>query len=153
MRVLVLVHVRGQPREFGHGGALTICSSRIVVVLENKVYVYNFADLALLHQIETCANPKGSKWHCAASLNVVLCVLVRVRVRVCVSAYVHMFVHFAQVARGVGVSCVFSTLLLLVPCVHSCFGNQGFVRFLLPTTQYSQCLAPDLAQSTSNCMT
>lgn len=32
---------------------------RIVVVLEQKVYVYNFADLKLLHQIETIANPKG----------------------------------------------------------------------------------------------
>jgi len=27
--------------------------------LENKVYVYNFADLSLLHQIETCNNPRG----------------------------------------------------------------------------------------------
>eukprot|EP01087_Luapelamoeba_hula_P011461 TRINITY_DN3116_c0_g1_i3.p1 TRINITY_DN3116_c0_g1~~TRINITY_DN3116_c0_g1_i3.p1 ORF type:complete len:330 (-),score=73.33 TRINITY_DN3116_c0_g1_i3:19-1008(-) len=32
---------------------------RIVVALENKVYVYNFADLQLIHQIETTANPKG----------------------------------------------------------------------------------------------
>ncbi|KAG6703883.1 hypothetical protein I3842_07G107200 [Carya illinoinensis] len=32
---------------------------RIVVVLEQKVYVYNFADLKLLHQIETISNPKG----------------------------------------------------------------------------------------------
>ncbi|XVF21927.1 hypothetical protein REPUB_Repub12eG0131100 [Reevesia pubescens] len=32
---------------------------RIVVVLEQKIYVYNFADLKLLHQIETIANPKG----------------------------------------------------------------------------------------------
>ncbi|XP_074278965.1 autophagy-related protein 18a-like [Silene latifolia] len=32
---------------------------RIVVVLEQKVFVYNFADLKLLHQIETIANPKG----------------------------------------------------------------------------------------------
>lgn len=32
---------------------------RIVVVLEQKVFVYNFADLKLLHQIETSANPKG----------------------------------------------------------------------------------------------
>jgi hypothetical protein len=33
---------------------------KIVVALENKVYVYNFADLQLVHQIETTANPKGS---------------------------------------------------------------------------------------------
>ncbi|KAG8054020.1 hypothetical protein GUJ93_ZPchr0001g31209 [Zizania palustris] len=32
---------------------------RIVVVLENKVFVYNFADLKLMHQIETAPNPKG----------------------------------------------------------------------------------------------
>jgi WD40 repeat protein len=32
---------------------------RIVVVLENKVYVYNFADLKLLDQIDTYPNPKG----------------------------------------------------------------------------------------------
>ncbi|KAJ7977534.1 Autophagy-related protein like [Quillaja saponaria] len=32
---------------------------RIFVVLEQKVFVYNFADLKLLHQIETIANPKG----------------------------------------------------------------------------------------------
>ncbi|XP_010505835.1 PREDICTED: autophagy-related protein 18c-like isoform X2 [Camelina sativa] len=32
---------------------------RIVVVLEHKIYVYNFMDLRLLHQIETQANPRG----------------------------------------------------------------------------------------------
>lgn len=32
---------------------------RIVVALEHKVYVYNFADLKLLLQIDTVANPKG----------------------------------------------------------------------------------------------
>ncbi|XP_078436521.1 autophagy-related protein 18c-like isoform X1 [Wolffia australiana] len=31
----------------------------IVVVLEHRIYVYNFTDLKLLHQIETLANPKG----------------------------------------------------------------------------------------------
>lgn len=35
-------------------------NSRIVVVLDTKVYVYNFADLQLLHQIETSKNPKGT---------------------------------------------------------------------------------------------
>lgn len=33
--------------------------NRIVVVLEQKIFMYNFADLKLLHQIETIANPKG----------------------------------------------------------------------------------------------
>ncbi|KAJ7977951.1 Autophagy-related protein like, partial [Quillaja saponaria] len=32
---------------------------RIVVVLLHKIFVYNFADLKVLHQIETIANPKG----------------------------------------------------------------------------------------------
>lgn len=32
---------------------------RIIVVVEQKIFVYNFADLKLLHQIETVANPKG----------------------------------------------------------------------------------------------
>ncbi|KAL7198918.1 hypothetical protein ACSBR2_021251 [Camellia fascicularis] len=31
----------------------------IVVVLEQKIFVYSFSDLKLLHQIETMANPKG----------------------------------------------------------------------------------------------
>ncbi|KAL3650367.1 Autophagy-related protein 18d [Castilleja foliolosa] len=31
----------------------------VVVVLEHKIYVYNFMDLKLLHQIETLANPRG----------------------------------------------------------------------------------------------
>jgi hypothetical protein len=30
-----------------------------VVVLEYKIYVYNFADLNLLHTIETASNPRG----------------------------------------------------------------------------------------------
>ncbi|KAE8009542.1 hypothetical protein FH972_005974 [Carpinus fangiana] len=46
---------------------------RIVVVLEQKVYVYNFADLKLLHQIETIANPKGL---CAVSQSAASLVLV-----------------------------------------------------------------------------
>ncbi|KAL8552400.1 hypothetical protein ACS0TY_001189 [Phlomoides rotata] len=32
---------------------------RVVVVLEHKIYVYDFVDLKLLHQIETLANPRG----------------------------------------------------------------------------------------------
>lgn len=32
---------------------------RIVVVLEQKIFVYNFKDLKVLHQIETISNPKG----------------------------------------------------------------------------------------------
>jgi WD repeat-containing protein 45 len=32
---------------------------RIVVVLENKIFVYNFADLKLVHQVDTAPNPKG----------------------------------------------------------------------------------------------
>jgi WD repeat-containing protein 45 len=32
---------------------------RVVVVLESRVYVYNFADLRLIDAIDTCSNPKG----------------------------------------------------------------------------------------------
>ncbi|MBA0802540.1 hypothetical protein Gohar_012823, partial [Gossypium harknessii] len=46
---------------------------RIVVVLEQKIFVYNFADLKLLHQIETIANAKGL---CAVSQGVGSLVLV-----------------------------------------------------------------------------
>eukprot|EP01104_Vermistella_antarctica_P016841 TRINITY_DN5842_c0_g1_i1.p1 TRINITY_DN5842_c0_g1~~TRINITY_DN5842_c0_g1_i1.p1 ORF type:complete len:363 (-),score=82.25 TRINITY_DN5842_c0_g1_i1:66-1154(-) len=38
---------------------LKLRRDRIVVVLEKKVYVYNFADLQLVDQIETSYNPKG----------------------------------------------------------------------------------------------
>lgn len=34
-------------------------SNKTVVVLENKIFVYNFSDLKLIDHIETCANPKG----------------------------------------------------------------------------------------------
>ncbi|KAJ4955521.1 hypothetical protein NE237_012304 [Protea cynaroides] len=39
--------------------AVRLRRDRIVVVLEQKILVYNFADLKLLHQIETISNPKG----------------------------------------------------------------------------------------------
>lgn len=45
---------------------------KIVVVLESKIYVYNFADLKLLHQIETWSNTKGI---CALSPAPKTCVL------------------------------------------------------------------------------
>ncbi|XP_068328868.1 autophagy-related protein 18c-like [Pyrus communis] len=39
--------------------AVKLRRDRIVVVLEHKIYGYNFTDLKLLHQIETVANPRG----------------------------------------------------------------------------------------------
>lgn len=39
--------------------AVKLRRDRIVVVLEHKIYVYNFMDLKLLQQIETLANPRG----------------------------------------------------------------------------------------------
>ena len=39
--------------------AVKLKSYRIVVVLESKVFVYNFSDLKLLEHIETSQNPLG----------------------------------------------------------------------------------------------
>lgn len=39
--------------------AVRLRRDQVVVVLEHKIYVYNFMDLRLLHQIETLANPRG----------------------------------------------------------------------------------------------
>ncbi|XP_072958768.1 autophagy-related protein 18c-like isoform X2 [Typha angustifolia] len=39
--------------------AVKLRRDRIVIILEHKIYVYNFTDLKLLHQIETLANPRG----------------------------------------------------------------------------------------------
>ncbi|KAK6915588.1 WD40 repeat [Dillenia turbinata] len=39
--------------------AVRLRRDRIVVVLVQKIYVYDFRDLKLLHQIETISNPKG----------------------------------------------------------------------------------------------
>ncbi|KAL6339762.1 hypothetical protein AAG906_034848 [Vitis piasezkii] len=39
--------------------AVKLRRDRIIVVLEQKIFLYNFADLKLLHQIETIANPRG----------------------------------------------------------------------------------------------
>ena len=38
-------------------------ADKIVVVLENKIYVYNFTDLKLIDHIETVKNPKGNLTH------------------------------------------------------------------------------------------
>ncbi|KAL4572107.1 hypothetical protein LXL04_018876 [Taraxacum kok-saghyz] len=45
---------------------------RIIVILEQKIFVYNFTDLKLLQQIETFANPKGLCEVSQASGNFVL---------------------------------------------------------------------------------
>ncbi|KAG6487762.1 autophagy-related protein 18a-like [Zingiber officinale] len=39
--------------------AVRLRRDKIIVVLDNKIFVYNFADLKLMHQIETVPNPKG----------------------------------------------------------------------------------------------
>lgn len=55
--------------------AVRLRRDRIVVVLEHKIYVYNFVDLKLLHQIETIANPRGLCALSAASNSTVLACL------------------------------------------------------------------------------
>jgi len=52
--------------------AVRMSRERVVVVLEYNIYVYNFADLNLLHTIETVSNPKGL---CALCTNTSNCVL------------------------------------------------------------------------------
>ncbi|KAG0609631.1 hypothetical protein M758_7G002100 [Ceratodon purpureus] len=52
--------------------AVRLRRDKIVIVLEFKIYVYNFADLKLLHQIETLANTKAI---CALSSGPASCVL------------------------------------------------------------------------------
>lgn len=39
--------------------AVKLKGDRIVVVLESKIFVYNFSDLKLLEHIETSPNPLG----------------------------------------------------------------------------------------------
>ncbi|PIN18683.1 putative WD40 repeat protein [Handroanthus impetiginosus] len=39
--------------------AVKLRRDRVVVVLEHKIYVYDFMDLKLLYQIETLSNPRG----------------------------------------------------------------------------------------------
>jgi len=39
--------------------AVKLRRDKIVVVLKNKVYVYNFKDLKIVQQIETLDNPRG----------------------------------------------------------------------------------------------
>jgi len=48
---------------------------RVIVVLENKVFVYNFADLKLLDEVNTCANPTGLCAVCPANENIVVALL------------------------------------------------------------------------------
>jgi len=52
--------------------AVRMSRERVVVVLEYKIYVYNFADLNLLNTVETVSNPKGLCSLCADSR---MCVL------------------------------------------------------------------------------
>lgn len=39
--------------------AVKLRKDKVVVVLEQRVYVYNFGDLRLIDAIDTCNNPKG----------------------------------------------------------------------------------------------
>lgn len=49
--------------------AVKLRRDRVVVVLEYKIYVYNFSDLKLVDHIETIANPRGTCALCPSSSN------------------------------------------------------------------------------------
>jgi hypothetical protein len=52
--------------------AVKLRREKIAVALEQKVLVYNFVDLKLLHNIETLSNPTGLMVLSAAAENTVL---------------------------------------------------------------------------------
>jgi WD repeat-containing protein 45 len=52
--------------------AVKLRRDRVVVVLEHKIYVYNFADLKLVDHIETIPNPRGLCALCPYTSNTVL---------------------------------------------------------------------------------
>lgn len=52
--------------------AVRLRRDRVVVVLQHKIYVYNFADLGLISHIETLANPKGLCGLSSGSAHIVL---------------------------------------------------------------------------------
>jgi len=64
--------------------AVRLSRERVVVVLEYRIYVYNFADLNLLNTIDTISNPRGLCALCADSRSCVLacCGTQKGRVRV-----------------------------------------------------------------------
>ncbi len=39
--------------------AVKLRRDKVIVVLEKRIYVYNFSDLQLIDAIETCSNPQG----------------------------------------------------------------------------------------------
>jgi WD40 repeat protein len=53
--------------------AVKLRRDRVVVVLQNKIYVYNFADLKLVDHLESIANPKGLCALCPNSNTVLAC--------------------------------------------------------------------------------
>ena len=46
--------------------------NRVIVVLEHKIYIYNFQNLKMVEVVETCTNPRGL---CAVSPSKEVCVL------------------------------------------------------------------------------
>lgn len=52
--------------------AVKLRRDRVVVILESRIYVYNFADLKLVDHIETIANPRGLCALCPFPTNTVL---------------------------------------------------------------------------------
>lgn len=47
---------------------LRLKADKIVVVLDGKIYVYNFSDIKLIDHIETAKNPRGIYFFCMYKL-------------------------------------------------------------------------------------
>lgn len=76
--------------------AVKLRRDRIIVALDQKVYVYNFADLKMIDQIETMPNPTGLCAICSFPANNVLVCPGLQRGHVCTVLYVEETVTYSQ---------------------------------------------------------
>lgn len=80
--------------------AVKLRKDKVVVVLEQRVYVYNFGDLRLIDAIDTCNNPKGLCALNTDSNQAVLATPDRVKGSIRVSLYEKSAVNSFQTHQG-----------------------------------------------------